>query len=66
MRGAAVPSGRHRLVYFYKPRSFRVGRVVSILGLGGLALMALVAFLRPANATIGAAEVGTNPEESRS
>ncbi len=36
MRGAAVPSGRHRLVYEYRPRSFLVGGAVSIAGLLGL------------------------------
>jgi hypothetical protein len=33
MRGAAVSSGRHRLVYEYRPRSFRLGGAVSIVGL---------------------------------
>ena len=40
MRGAAVSAGRHTLVYTYRPASFRVGLVVSCLGLtalGGLA-----------------------------
>ena len=36
MRGAAVGSGRHRLVYTYNPASFRVGGFVSLAGLGGL------------------------------
>ncbi len=47
MRGAAVPAGRHRLVYSYKPRSFRIGLVISILGLSGLGLVALAGILRP-------------------
>ncbi len=42
MRGAAVPSGRHRLVYEYRPQSFRLGGVVSIVGL--LALGGCVAW----------------------
>ncbi len=40
MRGAAVPAGEHVLVYTYRPRSFRVGAVVSVAGLA--ALLALV------------------------
>jgi hypothetical protein len=39
MRGAAVTGGTHRLVYSYKPRSFMVGRISSLLG-----LITLVAF----------------------
>ena len=45
MRGAAVPTGMHHLVYSYVPRSFQVGRVVSILGLVGLALLAMAGIL---------------------
>jgi hypothetical protein len=33
MRGAAVSSGAHRLVYTYSPRSRRIGRLVSSAGL---------------------------------
>jgi hypothetical protein len=36
MRGAAVLSGRHRLVYRYEPRSLRVGAALSLAGLLGL------------------------------
>ena len=36
MRGAVVSAGHHRLVFTYAPRSFRVGLVVSIAGLGVL------------------------------
>ncbi|MFO0909912.1 MAG: YfhO family protein [Isosphaeraceae bacterium] len=39
MRGAAVPSGRHRLVYTFNPRSFRLGRQVSGFGLGLLLIL---------------------------
>jgi hypothetical protein len=39
MRGAAVPAGTHRLAYSYSPRSFLLGRVGSILGLGLLAVL---------------------------
>ncbi len=33
MRGAAVPAGPHHLVYSYDPPSFRIGAVVSVVGL---------------------------------
>jgi len=33
MRAAAVPEGRHRLVYTYDPASFRVGSALSLAGL---------------------------------
>jgi hypothetical protein len=56
MRGATVPPGMHRLVYSYAPRSFRVGRVVSILGLAGLAMLAMAGILRP-----GSARPSTDP-----
>lgn len=34
MRGAAVEAGTHRLVYAYRPRSFLVGGIISLFGLG--------------------------------
>jgi hypothetical protein len=55
MRGAAVPTGRHRLIYFYKPRSFRVGLVLSLFGLGSLAVLALASFVRPVHSPEGTA-----------
>jgi hypothetical protein len=39
MRGAAVESGRHKLVYTFNSRSFLIGRVVSCAGLVGLVLL---------------------------
>ena len=33
MRGAGVPSGKHHLVYTYRPASFRVGGVITIASL---------------------------------
>jgi hypothetical protein len=54
MRGAAVKAGTHRLVYTFAPRSFRVGRVVSILGLAGLMLLGLVCVLKPVNRAVAA------------
>ena len=41
MRGAAVSAGPHRLVYTYAPRSFRLGRLVSIAGLTALLFLGL-------------------------
>ncbi len=38
MRGAAVDEGKHRLVYQFNPSSFRIGRIVSLIGLAVLAL----------------------------
>jgi hypothetical protein len=58
MRGAAVPAGTHRLVYSYAPRSFLVGRVVSILGLGVLALSGTACALRPVDPELGVREEG--------
>ncbi|MBV8229492.1 MAG: hypothetical protein JO329_05870, partial [Planctomycetaceae bacterium] len=41
MRGAAVKSGRHRLVYTYEPRSFRLGGRISLAGLAIAILLGL-------------------------
>jgi hypothetical protein len=49
MRGAAVSAGHYRLVYTFAPRSFLVGRVVSILGLAVLVMLGLVCLLNPVN-----------------
>jgi hypothetical protein len=46
MRGAAVPSGKHHLVYSYQPRSFTVGLWTSAAGLIALAALASRAGLR--------------------
>jgi hypothetical protein len=40
MRGAAVTKGTHRLVYHYKPQSFRIGGAVTI---GALAVLLVLA-----------------------
>jgi hypothetical protein len=47
MRGAAVEAGSHRLVYTYRPRTFRLGMMVS------LAAMAVVALLGVNAAILG-------------
>jgi hypothetical protein len=36
MRGAVVPAGRHTLVYVYRPASFYIGAVISVIGLCAL------------------------------
>ncbi len=41
MRGAAVESGRHTLIYRYQPASFRIGLIVSAAGLVALCLLSL-------------------------
>ena len=47
MRGAAVATGSHRLVYTYAPKSFRVGRILSFLGLAVVVVAGLVCLLKP-------------------
>ena len=47
MRGAAVASGTHQLVYTYDPRSFRVGLMASAAGLAALLGLSVFAVKRP-------------------
>ena len=47
MRGAAVSSGRHKLIYSYQPNSFRYGLIITCSALVSLFLLALVFFRRP-------------------
>jgi hypothetical protein len=47
-RGVMVPSGAREVVFRFEPRSYRVGRVVSLAMLGVVLLAFLVAFNRPA------------------
>lgn len=47
MRGAAVESGKHTLVYTYDPGSFRVGVMFTLLGLFGLGALGLWSYRRP-------------------
>jgi len=63
MRGASVSSGHHWLVYSYAPRSFRVGGVISIMGMAALAILGLVCVLRPVDRVLeGSNEHG--PEQA--
>ena len=43
MRGAAVEAGSHRLVYTYRPRSFRLGMMISLAALAVVALLGFYA-----------------------
>jgi hypothetical protein len=52
MRGAAVPSGHHRLVYTYSPLSFQVGRLVSIAGLAALVILGLACARWPVDSLV--------------
>ena len=54
MRGAAVSAGRHRLVYTYAPRSFKIGRLVSIGGLATLMVLGVACRRWPCAAILGA------------
>ncbi|MGE5755002.1 MAG: hypothetical protein ACM35G_04690, partial [Planctomycetaceae bacterium] len=47
MRGAAVKSGRHRLVYTYEPRSFHLGGRITLAGLAALIVLGLASAFRP-------------------
>jgi len=50
MRGAALPAGRYTLVYTFRPRSFRVGLVLSTVGLAALGLLSLAFTAWPSSA----------------
>ncbi|AGA29221.1 glycosyltransferase family protein [Singulisphaera acidiphila] len=54
MRGAAVSSGRHHLVYSYEPDSFRMGSRLSLAGLAIVATLSLVFRRRPYSPRLGA------------
>ncbi|WZO97419.1 hypothetical protein EP7_004452 [Isosphaeraceae bacterium EP7] len=52
MRGAGVPSGRHKLVYTYNPVSFRNGLFLSTAALAGLFLGLIGTWFRPSYAAV--------------
>jgi hypothetical protein len=56
MRGAAVKAGQHRLVYSYQPKSFIVGRGISLAALGLLGVLAVAFHYRPVSRMIAPAE----------
>jgi hypothetical protein len=53
MRGAAMAKGEHRLVYSYRPRSFQIGRFLSLAGFAVLILLSMVCVRRPIDRTVG-------------
>jgi hypothetical protein len=55
MRAASVPAGDHRLVYIYAPRSFRVGSLISIVGVCALAVLGALCALRPVDQVLAPA-----------
>lgn len=52
MRGAAVEGGTHRLVYSYHPRSFRIGRIGTAIGLAALIILGTICAARPVDRTV--------------
>lgn len=56
MRGAAVESGRHRLVFTYRPFSFRLGLAMSVAGLIASAGLAVRFVLAPVSPTLAPTE----------
>jgi hypothetical protein len=62
MRGAAVREGRHHLVYTYAPRSFRIGRILSAVGLAATLAFAVVCYRQPADPTVGDRSQPESPE----
>jgi len=56
MRGAAVPSGSHTLVYTYRPTNFDEGLVCSAAGLLGFGVFALAFRLRPLSPSLAGAD----------
>ena len=61
MRGAAVPSGSHRLVYSFQPGSFRIGLMISGAGLGLLAIVSAALVRRPYSALIRGDDAEPSP-----
>ena len=52
MRGAAVTKGPHRLVYTYKPRSFRMGLLVSLGGVAAFVVLSLACARWPVDSMV--------------
>ncbi|WP_435018172.1 hypothetical protein TA3x_000118 [Tundrisphaera sp. TA3] len=48
MRGVALPAGTHRLVFRYDPRSFRLGKILTAIGLAAFVALAARAARWPA------------------
>ena len=70
MRGSAVPSGRHRLVYRYDPASVRIGRLVSIAGIAALLILGLLCVRWPLDRGVAGnpssgSPAGTRPDRKK-
>jgi hypothetical protein len=52
MRGAAVPAGKHHLVYTYSPTSFRAGLIISAAGFAAILALTTLFFYRPVASTL--------------
>ena len=61
-RGAAVDAGTHRLVYSYRPRAFRTGCVVSLVGPTDPVVLGVIGVARP----VSAIAAGIDPAARRS
>jgi uncharacterized membrane protein YfhO len=46
LRGTTLPAGHHRVEFSYAPSSWRVGWIVTLLALAGLAAMLVVGVRR--------------------
>jgi Bacterial membrane protein YfhO len=62
MRGAAVSSGPHHLVYTYSPSSFRIGLIASAMGLVTMLAFAVACYRWPVEPAIGC-ETGAETSE---
>lgn len=62
MRAAAVQAGNHHLVYTYEPRSFHVGRIITLASLLGLLGLACYFKLRPISPGLAAVEAAAPSE----
>jgi hypothetical protein len=58
MRGAAVPAGRHRLVYTYAPQSFALGGRITLGALAALGGLVVVFSLRPVTRLLAVEDAG--------
>jgi hypothetical protein len=54
MRGAAVTTGSHKLIYSYHPRSFRIGCIISGLGAVAMVVFAAICVIKPVDARVAA------------
>jgi hypothetical protein len=62
MRGAALRSGHHRLVYSYEPLSFKAGCAISLLGFAAMGLLSLICVYRPVDPVVSEYSVLSSSE----